>query len=189
MFTFEHELRYLQAGASELETYLLSPELYWPIGIRAERGEKAYPRLTLGNLLLSRDIASALAKTPEQLAALREVTDLIDANYRHWRTAWGKKASTEYRSRLNLWQAFLEDYREQPESNRDRYAYEVGRRVILQLLSPIADEIKDAEVELLESLDRYLRSIFLPGDFIWDEAVSTQFPTDPYWYLYGNLRV
>jgi len=188
MFTFEHELRYLRAGASELETYLLSPELYWPIGIRSERGEKTYPRLTLGNLLLSKEIATALAKTPEQVAALREVTELLDANYRHWRTAWGKKATAEFRSRLNLWQAFLDDFREQPESNRDRYAYEVGRRVILNLLMPIADEVNDAEIELLGILDRTLRANFLSGDFIWDKAVASQFPIDPYWFLYGNLR-
>lgn len=188
MTSFEYEMRYIKAGAGELEAYLLSAELYWPVGIRVPRGEKAYPRLTLGNLSLARDKASVLAVTPTQKDGFEAVSDQIEAMRNQWRSAWGRKASTEYRSRINLWGNFLEDYRQHPASHFDRYGYEVERRVLLQLLAPDADEVRAAEYLFLESLDRYLKAVFIPGEFIWETALETDFRQDPYWYLYGMLR-
>ncbi len=188
MSSFDYELRYLKAGISELETYLLSKELYWPIGVRASRGEKGYPRMTLGNLLLSLVKANALAKMTLQKDNLADVTLRIDTIRNDWRSAWGKKASAEFRSRINLWRNYLDEYRQHPESHFDRYAYEVGRRVLLQLLKPDADDVQEAETLLLESLDQYLRAVITPGEFIWDAELLSVFPREDYWYLFGNLQ-
>jgi hypothetical protein len=86
MSSFDYELRYLNAGISELQTYLLSKELYWPIGIRASRGEKGYPRLTLGNLLLSLVKATALAKMTFQKDSIADVTLRMDTIRNDWRS-------------------------------------------------------------------------------------------------------
>ena len=50
----EYDLRYLKAGIEQLESYLLSSDVYWSIGTRAPAGETPYPQLTIGGLLLAR---------------------------------------------------------------------------------------------------------------------------------------
>ena len=42
MASADYELRYLQAAVSVLERYLLSSDLYWPIGVAAPPGTTPY---------------------------------------------------------------------------------------------------------------------------------------------------
>ncbi|HEY5573072.1 MAG TPA: hypothetical protein VIK64_08690, partial [Anaerolineales bacterium] len=55
----EYDLGYLRAAVAALEDYLMSNELYWPIGAASPAGEPDYPRLTLGGLLLAQKRAHA----------------------------------------------------------------------------------------------------------------------------------
>jgi hypothetical protein len=54
---------YLEAGIPELEDYLLSDELYWPISARGHN----LPRLTIGGLLLANDRLEARGERIEAL--------------------------------------------------------------------------------------------------------------------------
>ena len=184
---FEHELHYLQAGIEQMESYLLSTAVYRSVGINALSGEPPYPELTLGNLLLSRLRAEALAQTPAQQAELYKSYEEMEAQHARWRVAWVKKAAAEFRARMALWTTFLEDYRLNPEAQYDRYAYEVGRRVLLELLLKEAPNIAETQGELLEKLDHMLKSILVEGDFIWDSSLEKSFPKAEFWYLYGKL--
>jgi hypothetical protein len=112
----------------------------------------------------------------------------LDATRSRWRVAWEGKAAREFHARLNLWRDFLEEYRENPGNNADRYSYEVQRRVMLQLLSPDAVEAPPAEVQMFHGLDQLLRAVFIPGDFIWEPDLATGFPQETFWYLFGRLR-
>jgi hypothetical protein len=179
---------YLQAGLAGLESYLLSKELYWNLGASSPPGEPAFPPLTLSSLLLSQARLHARSLTMEQRDALAQLDEQMDEIRSSWRVAWGRKAAHDFRARLNLWRDFLEEYREKPDANADRYPYEVSRRVMLHLLSSEAVEIPEAEIELLAGLDQLLKAVFIPRDFVWDEDLSSGFPRDPYWYLYGKLR-
>jgi hypothetical protein len=105
-----------------------------------------------------------------------------------WLVAWGQKSVREFSARLRLWRDFLEEYRKNPTENLDRYAYEVTRRVVLDLLYAEAEEIPAEEVELLAGLNELLRSVFKPGGFIWNDKLKSSFPESPYWYLYGTLK-
>jgi hypothetical protein len=102
--------------------------------------------------------------------------------------AWGQKATVEYHARLTLWRNFLEDYREQPGANADRYPYEVARRVMLHLLEEEAQGIPTAETNLVKAMDKLLQAVFVPGEFIWDPELQGGFPRDTYWYLFGRLK-
>lgn len=184
----EYDLRYLRAGLELLEKYLLSQDLYWPIGVKTPAGEPPYPPLTLGSLKLSQLRARARVKTSEQQVELARLDEQIDAVRSRWRAAWSQKAAAEFRSRLNLWRNFIEDYREQPAANIDRYSYEVGRRVQLYLLAQDMDDIPQADANLLNGLDKYLAAVFLSGPFVWEAELAPSFPPDPYWYLYGLPR-
>jgi hypothetical protein len=188
MPSFEYDLRYLKAGASLLENYLLASELYWPPGVKPPAGEPPYPRFTLGALLLARQRARTLAGTPAEEAELVKVEQAINETRTHWRSAWAQKAAEELRGRLILWRNFLEEYRERPEGNYDRYTFEVSRRVQIKLLQPEAFDIPESENNLLIILDKLLQAIFEPGVFIWDADLQTGFPQETYWYLYGTLK-
>ena len=187
MPTFEYDMKYLQAGVDLLEKYLLAADLYWPLGVSAPHGETAYPPLTLGMLLLSRRRAEATAQSPAQQAELERLSARLETVRSQWRTAWGKKAAAEFRARLNLWGDFLSDYRRDPEAHYDRYAYEVGRRVLLKLLGSEAEGVPAAQTELLASLDKLLKTILVPGEFVWEPDLAARFPRTEYWYLYGKL--
>lgn len=183
----EYDLWYLRDGISQLENYLLSEEIYWPVGIAAPANEPPYPQLTLGNLLLAHQRARAVAQTPEQRAELDRLSMELEATRARWRAAWGRKARAEFHARLNLWRDFMEEYRKEPSAQYDRYAYEAGRRVLLGLLRPEADDLPKTELEVLDSLDRILQALLVPRAFIWEAELAPAFPQDEYWYLYGQL--
>jgi hypothetical protein len=187
----EYDLRYLRAGVDALDEYLLSNEIYWPVGANPPAGEPAYPQLTLGGLLLAKArleaLAGSAALSNEQQVGLANLEERMEAARTRWRVAWESKAAKEFGARLNLWRNFLEEYRENSGNNADRYSYEVSRRVQLHLLGLDAP-LSPAQVELLTGLDRLLEAIFLPDGFVWDPELARGFPKETYWYLYGRLR-
>jgi hypothetical protein len=185
MPSIEYDLKYIQAGLVDLEGYLLSKELYWPVGASAPAGETHYPRLTLGNLLLARARLSGRDLDPQQRAEFERLDQRLQEISKQWQVAWGQKAAREFSARLKLWRDFLDEYRKQPNANLDRYAYEVSRRVTLQLLSSETREIHEEEADLLHGLDELLRAVFIPGQFVWDMELKASFPKSTYWYLYG----
>jgi hypothetical protein len=184
----EYDLRFLRAGTELLEDYLKSSEVYWPVGVQSPAGDPPYPQLTLSALLLARIRARARVATPAGRAELAQLEEQIDTLRTRWRVAWEKKAAADFHARLVLWRNYLEDYRENPEANVDRYAYEVTRRVQLQLLEREAEAVPEAEFTLLEGLDHLLKAVFLPGEFIGEPDLASSFPADPYWYLYGKPK-
>lgn len=187
MPSIEYDLRYLRGGLADLEAYLLSDELYWPIGVKPPHGDPPYPRLTVGGILLSRQSLVNRGLNADQTQEYAELTAKLDEMRLHWQTAWQAKARRSFSSRLVQWSNFMEDYRKQPENNTDRYAYEVRGRVMLQLLEPESPAVTGAELELVKGLDRVLEACLKPGAFVWDPGLSPSFPQSQFWYLYGTL--
>jgi hypothetical protein len=188
IYPIEYDLRYLESGLLDLEGYLLSQELYWPVGVSAPPGGPPYPRLTLGNLLLSQARLQPRRISSTQMIDLERMDKRLDETRTRWLSAWRQKAQREFAVRINLWRDFLEDYRTSPSGNVDRYTYEVNRRVILDFLEPQSGTIPPAESEMLSGLDQMLRAVFLPGDFIWEDELKDGFPAQKYWYLYGRPK-
>jgi len=188
MPTFEYDLRYLQAGVDQLEAYLLAKDLYWPIGTNPSKGEPPYAQLTPGGLLIARQRLQSTAETPAQQAETARLVQLLEALFTQWRTAWGNKVRQDFHARLKLWRDFLEEYREKPSAHYDRYSYEVGRRVQLHLLAAENVDLPPAEEEAVKGLDKLLRAILRTGPFLWEELLTSSFPQQTYWYLYGTLK-
>ena len=187
MLTASYDLHYLQAGLDQLETYLLSNDIYRPLGLQPAHGQPPYPQLTLGWLLLARLRAQATSQAPAERGELERLSLQLEALRSRWRTAWGNKAQAEFRARLSLWRDFLEEYRSDPASNADRFAYEVNRRVLLALLAQEAASLPEASLQALAGLDSWLQAVLIPGDFIWEPILSPSFPKHAFWYLYGKL--
>ncbi len=172
----EKDRAYLEAGIPELEDYLLSNELYWPVTARVYD----LPRLTIGGLLLAQTRLEARRERIEALVAQ------LDAVRSKWRAAWETKAGREFRSRFGLWSNYVADYRHNPEEYADAYPHEVRYRAMLQLL--LAElPAPPAEQESLSRLDGVLRASFSPGDFIWEVDLLPGFSREVYWFLYGKL--
>lgn len=188
MPNFAHYQVYLQAGLKEIEPYLLSAELFWPLNIAPSVGEPGYPNLTLGGLLLYQIFARPLAKTTPQITTLRKIDTEIESTQMRWRVVWERKASWEFKSRLRQWGNFLKEVRVDPEDNNGYYRYEVRFRVIMDLLKPEIRDVDPSYLEHLDSLDLLLRALFAPGDFIWEPDFETEFHTEKFWYLWGLLK-
>jgi hypothetical protein len=187
--SIEYYLRYLTASIPELDSYLLSSELFWPVAISPPAGTQAYPRLTLGSLLYAEKVGSAFRSDVSQQTSLRKIQIEIDRSRIKWRTAWQAKARKEWISRLRQWWNYLEEYRQHPDNQFSYYSMEVRWRVFVELLrTEIGEDQPEEEYKLLTGLDLFLESVFQHGGFIWDELLETAFPRQPYWYLYGRLK-
>ncbi len=188
MLNPEYDLRYMQAGIEELKDYLLSNDIYRPMIISASAGERPYPPLTIGNLLIARQRLSISAQSGKSATRWRSLDIALKGLCQTWRVAWEHKAGLEFGARLTLWRNYLEEYRQSPPEHSSRYSYEVERRVMLELLREEAMESLAVEqVEMLAGLDKLLRSMLVASEFIWDADLAPAFPARKYWYLYGRL--
>jgi len=187
---FENDWAFLREALPELQNYILSNDVYRPLGQPARMpGSVQIPQLTIGNLLLSQARLAGRYSPEERTAELVEVDRRIEAERSAWRSNWAKKAGREYTSRLNLWNQYLRELRSDPRAHASAYATEVRHRTILRMLAAeILGEIANSEVEQLTLLDKILEGLTQPGPFVWETGVERAFPNDGFWYLYRTVR-
>jgi hypothetical protein len=174
MLSSAQDLQFLTEALPQLQDYLLSNELYWPLS-------NSLPRLTLGSLWLA--LARLDSLQPTEAQKLRAQVEPV---YTRWRSAWEKKVAHEAVNRLRLWSQFLSDYASDPGQDADRYPTEVRGRVILQLLLREAPDLP--ENAALAEMDAMLKAYLIPGEFLWTADLQAVFPKPDFWYLYGTLN-
>lgn len=178
-----------EAMVEELEDYLLSEELFWPI-TPARRLHGIASRLSLGGLLLAMDEISAVARdlAPAEATRALRLQSRWESHERRWRSALRRKALREAKMRLGLWRAYLHDLWESARGVEDySYAQEVRQRVMAEKLldlTPDEDQGRWLRSELQQA-DALLRRRFRAGPFIWDERLQHVYPATRYWFLYG----
>ena len=187
MPSFEYDRRYVDWALGVLESYLLANEVYWHVDVIAPSGEPAYPMLTLEGMLLAMQRMRACSRGMAEQHEEETISLRLDVAHTRWRVAWEKKAQRGFMARLTMWLNFLEEYQERPEEHADRYRHEVRLRVFLEILGENLSRYDSRLVERLVRLDIELKTILIPGDFIWDDVIQTAFPEERYWYLYGRL--
>jgi hypothetical protein len=181
-----YDIQYLKAASEELETFLLSEKLYWPINAGAPSGEPAFMRLTLGGLLLANQRLHTRNLAPNDKNAYLKIDRVIQTIRLQWRSAWERKANWEFTSRLKQWQNYLNELQENPEGHSAYYSSEVRLRVLLQLLEPEINLLDPAYLTMLNGLDRILAALSSQTDFIWDEELQTSFLKETFWFLWGQ---
>lgn len=186
MPTAEYDLEYLKTASQQLEKYLLSDVLYWPLDKSPPSDFPPYPRLTIGGVLLARSRASATCENSEEKTQLYKIEGDIKSLRTSWDVFWDKKGQREFNARLTIWNNFLKDFRKNPADQFDRYSYESRHRVQIELLQKDIS-INSTSLELLATLDLILKAYFKPGEFIWEEILMPAFPPVSYWYLYGYI--
>jgi hypothetical protein len=186
MTDLEYDFRYLEAGLANLDEYLYSDEVYWPLQAVSLPGAPPFPQLTLDGLLLAVARLRARNLDFQDEARLMRLEGELQAPRSNRRVAWEQKATRNFTARLTLWRNFLEELRDDPDAHADRYAYEVTRRVQLALLADDARGRTQAEDDLLGLLDTVLQSLLVPGEFIWDSELEQGFDKSSFWFLYGR---
>jgi hypothetical protein len=153
--------QYLSAGVPELENYLLSNALYYPLSLEL-------PQLTLGGILLS------LARMGTQAAKFEAQ---VEAVHSKWRAAWDGKSSREIKARSELWLNYLSEYRADHKMGARLYPQNVRYRAMLSLLGKTE-----------EDSDVFVKSVFREGKFVWEEECAPNFSREKFWFLYGTLK-
>ena len=157
----QKDSQYLSAGVPELENYLLSKELYYPLSLNL-------PQLTLGGILLS------LARMGKQAIQFEEQVEAVRSK---WQAAWDVKSSREVRARSELWINYLAEYRADPKMGVRLYSQNVRYRAMLGLLGKTEDDS-----------DAFVKSVFREGKFVWEEECAPNFSRETFWYLFGTLK-
>ncbi len=190
MADYQQDWEFLRAAAPDLESYLLSNDLYWNLKLTAPTpGARQTPQLSIGNLALSQRRLTETMVVGQEQAAMTELAGQIAKVKDEWRANWAKKAAREYSSRLNLWQQYLRELRAEPRQQQAYYANEVRNRAILTLLEQeLLDGVPENEPEQIQMLDNILRGLTEPAAFVWDSQAADAFPQDEFWYLYVSVR-
>lgn len=187
----EDDVVLLQAMANELETYLLSGDLYRQLVIRTPRGDRM-PRMSLGSFLETlatvEEAADAGRLPPPQWEVLTEARHRLKELRRRLPTAYREKLVRELKSNLDSWNWFLQECAEHPRRCRDEYRFEVRiRNRIATLMDALGEKVPPEQAARLERLDAQLRRLFMPGPFLWAKELETRYPRHRYWWLYGEI--
>lgn len=177
---------FLQAAVPELEDYLLSPVLFWPLNLRIGHPiPEDLTRLTLGNLLLTQARLKAFPWPEAQQATLTDLGQQIQQVRERWRANWQKKATQEIPIRSNLWKQAVEEILETlTPSSKTAWAYQVRHRAILHFLFYEVSEAGSPYVASLATLDQRLRSARPLNGFLWEPEIQVAFPPETFWFLY-----
>lgn len=191
MYPVEYNLSLAGAILSDLEGYLLSSDLYWPLGTKAPPGGPPFPRLTLGSLLLTLDELTAQKESHLTTHSVQRDRLLIQfqAFQDRWPAGMERKATHEMQSRLYLWKSYLAEI-EESSSGAEDYKREVRHRVFFERLSELAEKRVEAQdlIQKMRRMDSQIRRRWFKSEFIWDEALERIYPDPKYWFLYGHPR-
>lgn len=182
----ERDLVVMEAMAAEMDEYLRSDVLFWPL-----RG-RDLPRLTLGGYLMRqhrllelRDLLS-MAEQERLHATISRYLDALEEKV----VRFEEKAHKELEARLRQWREYLRDVKNGTGVAYYPTAVET-RAMIRALVSQLRvnpyrlDEEIPPQVALL---DRELSRYWEPGDFVWPFDWRPAYPQAEYWWLYGRPR-
>lgn len=183
------ELTYVQEGMAALEDYLNADPIYWPL----RHFSATLPAFSIGGLLESLRRLEALADrlSPEGREILRRAREGLEQARQRYAGRYAHKVERELHSRLDAWAWFLEDYERGPEEGAASFPAQVHIRLKIALLLEEAEGLGLAVAPLrrrLQELDQTLRRHWIPGPFLWEEALQAAFPQDRFWWLYGRPR-
>lgn len=182
----QNDLAALEAMAAEMDDYLQSDVLFWPMA----QGD--LPRLTLGGYLMRqhrllelRDLLSM-----QQQDRLHKAINQYHKALEEKVVRFEEKAHEELAARLRQWQAYLGEARQGTGVAYYESAVEprvMGQALIAQLrVQPY--QLQSELAQRVAMLDRELRQIWEPGEFIWPEEWKPAYPREKFWWLYGHPR-
>lgn len=182
------DLEILQVMADQMDDYLRSESLFWPMGY------SDMPMLTLGGYWLRQHRLMALRSllTSEQQAQLDAAVQTFDTAVSEWVVRTEKRAHTELEARIRQWGEYLGDLADKKSADVASYPAQVEvRAIIAALLNQLQQRPYTLDQKLANaatSLDQGLRARLSGGEFVWPEAWQAAYPKAEYWFLYGRPR-
>ncbi len=182
------DLEILQVMADQMDDYLRSESLFWPMGY------SDMPMLTLGGYWLRQHRLMALRSllTSEQQAQLDAAIQTFDTAVSEWVVRTEKRAHTELEARIRQWGEYLGDLADKKSADLASYPAQVEvRAIIAALLNQLQQRPYTLDQKLANaatSLDQGLRARLSGGEFVWPEAWQPAYPKAEYWFLYGRPR-
>lgn len=170
--------------------YLLSAELFWPLSGGPSATGRAFPQLTVGNILLAFDALTS-GNASEGGTGRAEVQRL-EAEWEAQRIRWAvnleTKAQRELASRLRQWRAYVEDVREAQLA--EDYVGSVRTRLVAERLLDVLPKGPEAARarEQLAQADRSIAPFLQSGPFVLDPALQTRYPEPAFPFLYRRAR-
>ena len=182
------DLEILEEMAAEMDSYLKSDVLFWPMA----KGNM--PRLTLGGYLMRQH---RLVELKELLSDDEKAR--LDAAVKQFNEALVEKivrleqrANQELEARLRQWGEYLNDLARESGSSTAYYATAVEPRV---MIAALVNKLKlppyrlESRIpEQIAMYDNNLRRRWQSGDFVWPEGWRAAYPEGSYWYLYGRPK-
>jgi hypothetical protein len=186
----DRNLSLLERMIEELEPFLLSKQVFWPLN-HSGTLKTSLPRLTLGGLLLTLSELAALNPQMDSKQVMRydRLLQKFEGIRQKWRTAIENKAIQELKMRLNLWRGYLNDVEEQPNWI-ENYPTEVRNRVMIDHLTTLIGPNPELENEFqaIGNLDHRIQDFLIPGEFIWEDSLRPSYPQEKFPYLYMKPR-
>ena len=155
------DLAILHEMASQMEDYLKSEALFWPMG------RSDMPKLTLGGYWLRQHRLTALNAllTGEQQAQLSAAIKTFETAVADWVVRTEQRAHTELAARIRQWDEYLRDLREKQGEQAAVYAAQVEiRAIIAALLSQLQQppyQLDEKQLEAILRQDKGLRARFV----------------------------
>lgn len=180
------DLAILQEMASQMEDYLKSETLFWPMQF------SDMPQLTLGGYWLRQYRLTALHTllTGEQQAQLSAAIKMFETAVSNWTVRTEQRAHTELETRIRQWSEYLRDVASGSSAETVNYGARVEVRAIMAAL---VDQLQQPPYKLAQSLvktilqqDKALRARWQNGPFVWPEAWQPAYPQPEFWWLYGR---
>jgi hypothetical protein len=181
----------VQTGVGEMQAFLLSPDLYRPLGAV---GHSNLPQLSVGVMLLA---FQRLQASPVYHTRGDFIT--IDSQFQqicdHWKQNLELKIGKEYPARLRQWGLSFSEMETGPDAKPGLYSYEIRLRVMLDLFIQRYPAVTHGPDPALAGLDQRLRAWLAsskrrqvivdekPG-FVWEADLANGFPRERFWYLY-----
>lgn len=191
MESTDYNLDLFETMLDEIEDFLLSADIFWPLAKRSKPESPPYPRLSTGALLMTQDVSLAqeAGMNTEQKARHAKLQSQWKMILNKWRSALGRKSEREMGMRLNLWRAYLSDLEEGKASHFD-YDRETRNRVQFTRLRTLTmGNSKTINMEkAIRSLDALLLNLTIASDFIWDDRLRETYPERDFGYLYRQPR-
>jgi hypothetical protein len=191
MESVDYNLDLFEAMLDEIEDFLLSADIFWPLAKRSKPDSPPYPRLSTGALLLTMDesLAQEAEMNSDQKARHVELQRQWKGVLNKWRSALGRKSEREMGMRLNLWRAYLSDLEEGSASHFDYHRETRNRVQFTRLRTLAASSSKTLKMEkTIRSLDARLLNLTTASDFIWDDRLRETYPKGNFGFLYRQPR-
>jgi hypothetical protein len=182
------DLEVLEAMAAEMNEYLMSEVLFWPM----RKGN--LPRLTIGGYLMREHRLRALADllSEEERQRLAAAVEQFNQALVEKVVRFERRANEELPARLRQWGEYLRDLKGEARASAGYYPSAVETRAIIDALVDKLErppyQLEQNALQPLAMLDQNLRAHWQPGDFVWPDGWQPAYPQTRYWWLHGLPR-